>query len=127
MDKLGLRELTWVGSSLDELKGFPAAVQKLMGVALLQAQYGGKHIQAKPLKGFKGGGVLEVVEDFDGDAYRTVYTVRYSDAVYVLHAFQKKSKKGIETPKHVMDLVKSRLKMADELHEAGTAKKKGSR
>lgn len=127
MDKLGLRELTWVGSSLDELKSFPAAVQKLVGVALLQAQYGGKHIQAKPLRGFKGGGVLEVVEDFDGDAYRTVYTVRYSDAVYVLHAFQKKSKKGIETPKHVMDLVKSRLKMADELHEAGTAKKKGSR
>lgn len=127
MDKLGLRELTWVGSSLDELKSFPAAVRKLMGVALLQAQYGGKHIQAKPLRGFKGGGVLEVVEDFDGDAYRTVYTVRYSDAVYVLHAFQKKSKKGIETPKHVMDLVKSRLKMADELHEAGTAKKKGSR
>lgn len=127
MEKLEPRDLTWVGPSLDELRSFPAAVQKVMGVALLQAQYGGKPIQAKPLKGFKGAGVLEVVEDFDGDAYRTVYTVRYSDAVYVLHAFQKKSKKGIETPRPVMDLVKSRLKMADELHELRTGKRKGRR
>jgi phage-related protein len=119
------RDVTWIASSLADLRDFPDAVKQTMGVALFQAQLGGKHIQAKPLKGFKGGGVLEVIEDFDGKTYRTMYTVRYADAVYVLHAFQKKSKKGIATPKHEMDLVKARLLMAEELHRAKTSQKKG--
>ena len=108
--------IIWVSSSLDDLRRFPDAVKKLMGFALFQAQCGGKHLQAKPLRGFKGGGVLEVVEDFDGNAYRTMYTVRFADVVYVLHAFQKKSKKGIATPKHEMDVVRSRLRVAQEAY-----------
>ena len=75
-----------------------------------------KHLQAKPLRGFKGGGVLEAVEDFDGNIFRTMYTVRFADVVYVLHAFQKKSKKGIATPKHEMDVVRSRLRVAQEAY-----------
>ena len=108
--------IIWVSSSLDDLQRFPDAVKKLMGFAPFQAQCGRKHLQAKPLKGFTGGGVLEVVEDFDGNAYRTMYTVRFADVVYVLHAFQKKSKKGIATPKHEMDVVRSRLRLAQESH-----------
>jgi phage-related protein len=77
------------------------------------AQSGGKHPSAKPLKGFKGAGVLEIIEDHDGDTYRAVYTVRFAGVIYVLHVFQKKSKKRIETPKHVIDLIKSRLKTAE--------------
>lgn len=119
------KDLVWVSSSLDDLKEFPDSVRKLMGFALFQAQCGGKHDHAKPLKGFGGGGVLEVVEDFDGNAFRTVYTVRFADAVYVLHAFQKKSKKGIETPEHEMDVVRSRLRIAQESHQADVDRKEG--
>lgn len=89
-----------------------------MGYALHQAQTGGKHPDAKPLTGFKGAGVLEVVEDFDGDTFRAVYTVKLKGVVYVLHAFQKKSRKGIKTPKQDIDLVKLRLKAAEALHAA---------
>ena len=88
-----------------------------IGYALYLAQLGGKHGSAKPLKGFGGAGVLEVVEDHDGDSYRAVYTVRFSEAVYVLHAFQKKSKHGIETPPQEMDKVRARLKRAEEEYE----------
>jgi len=88
----------------------------------VEAQLGEKAETAKPLKGFGGAGVLEVVEDFDGSTYRAVYTVRFSTAVYVLHAFQKKSKKGIATPKKEIDLVKARLKLA----EADLKKETGS-
>ncbi|WP_375099857.1 MULTISPECIES: type II toxin-antitoxin system RelE/ParE family toxin [unclassified Pseudomonas] len=90
----------------------PDDVQDVFGFALHQAQVGGKHPQAKPLKGFSGAGVLEVVEDYDGDTYRAVYTVKFGAAVYALHCFQKKSTKGIETPQHDIDLIKSRLKAA---------------
>ena len=90
-----------------------------MGVALRAAQLGRKHDSSKPLKGFKGAGVLEIVEDHDGDAYRAVYTVRFPGNVYVLHVFQKKSKRGIQTPKHVMAVVKTRLKAAARDHEEG--------
>lgn len=82
------------------------------------AQAGSKDRSAKPLRGFHGAGVLEVVDDQDGDTYRAIYTVRLANAVYVLHAFQKKSKHGIATPKHVMDVVKQRLKVAEEHHAA---------
>lgn len=102
---------------MEDLRSFPDSVKQTMGLALFQAQCGGKHIQAKVLKGFKGSGVVEIVEDYDGDAYRMMYTVRFSDAVYVLHSFQKKSKKGIETPRHEMDIVRTRLRIAAELHE----------
>jgi phage-related protein len=90
----------------------PNDVVDVFGFALHLAQTGKKHDQAKPLKGFGGAGVLEVVEDHMGDTYRAVYTVKIADAVYVLHCFQKKSKSGIETPKHEMDLIRDRLKAA---------------
>jgi len=119
------RDVIWVSSSLEDLKRFPESVQKVMGFALFQAQCGGKHLQAKPLKGFGSAGVLEIVEDFDGIAFRAVYTVRFADAVYVLHAFQKRSKRGIETPKRDMDVVRSRLRMARESDRARANRREG--
>ena len=109
------KPLVWVGSSKRDLKAFPRAVQRDLGQALEIAQFGRTPAHAKPLKGFKGAGVLELVEDHDGDTYRAVYTVRLADRVYVLHAFQKKSKKGIKTPKHVSDLVRTRLREAERI------------
>jgi len=96
----------------------PNDVVDVFGFALHLAQTGKKHDQAKPLKGFGGAGVLEVVEDHMGDTYRAVYTVKIADAVYVLHCFQKKSKSGIETPKHEMNLIRDRLKAA-QAHAKG--------
>lgn len=110
-----MKPVEWVGSSLEDLKDFPDEVRGEMGFAIFEAQSGRKHVAAKPLRGFKGAGVLEVVERFDGDTYRAEYTVKFSDAVYVLHAFQKKSKKGIETPKKEMDLIDARLSRAEEI------------
>ena len=109
-----LKAVEWVGSALDDLRAFPEEVQQIVGFALYRAQQGKKHSDAKPLKGFRGSGVLEVVESFDGNAYRAVYTVKFEGIVYVLHSFQKKSKSGISTPKKDMDLVKTRLKRAEE-------------
>lgn len=111
-----LKPIEWVGSSLEDLKDFPADVRQVIGYALYLAQCGEKYPSAKPLKGFKGAGVLEVVEDFNGDTYRAIYTVRLTGAVYVLHAFQKKSKRGIATPKQDIDLIEARLKRAKEYH-----------
>jgi len=108
------KELVWVGSSRKDLQDFPKEVRSVFGVALFWAQKGGKHPQAKPLKGFKGAGVVEIVEDFDTDTYRCVYTVKFANKIYVLHAFQKKSKKGIETPKPDIDLIKERIKLVRE-------------
>ena len=112
----GERPLFWIGSSKSDLLKFPEAVKDEFGVALSVAQFGGKHPKAKPWKG-EGSGVLEVVEDHDGNAYRAVYTVRFKDAVYVLHAFQKKSTKGIKTAKTDVDLISRRLKSAKEDYE----------
>ncbi len=112
-----LKPVEWIASSLDDLKDFPEEVQQVIGYALYQAQCGEKHPDAKPLKGFKGSGVLEVVENFDGDTYRSVYTVRFEGAVYVLHIFQKKSKHGIATPKQDIELIEARLKRAKEHYE----------
>lgn len=111
-----MRELVWVGSSLDDLKEFPEVAQRGMGYARWLAQTGGKHPDAKPLKGFGGAGVLEVVDDDEGDTYRTIYTLTLSDAVYVLHAFQKKSKQGIATSQRDKKLIEQRLKWAREMH-----------
>lgn len=112
-----LKPLRFVGSSREDLRHFPKEVRTVVGAALHAAQLGGRHDHAKPLKGFGGAGVIEVVEDYDGDAYRAVYTVRFKDTVYVLHVFQKKSKRGIETPKNEMELIRSRLETARQIHE----------
>jgi phage-related protein len=111
------KPLHWVATSLADLRALPRTVQRSVGVALRAAQLGGKHGSAKPLRGFKGAGVLEVVEDHDGNTYRAVYTVRFANHVYVLHVFQKKSKKGIETPKHVIQLLRARLRAAEVDHK----------
>ena len=111
------KPLKWIGSSKEDLRRFPDEVRKPMGHALHLAQINLKPPNAKPLRGFGGASVLEVVEDHDGSAYRTVYTVKFQGIVYVLHVFQKKSKKGIETPKHEIDLIKARLKAAEEDYE----------
>ena len=105
----------WIGSSRQDLKEFPSEVRQDIGFALYRAQEGAKHPSAKPLRGFGGAGVLEVVEDFDGDTYRAVYTVKLPSAVYVLHAFQKKSKKRAETTKQDIALIRARLRWAEEL------------
>lgn len=112
-----MKALGWVGSAKADLLDFPGDVVREIGHVLFVAQIGGKHEDAKPLKGFGGASVLEVVEDYDGDAYRAVYTVRFAEIVYVLHAFQKKSKKGIATPPLEIDKIKSRLKRAEEEYE----------
>jgi len=111
-----LKPVVWVGDSLRMLKSFPAAVQDEVGFALFLAQRGEKHIAVKPLKGF-GAGVMEVVADHRGDTFRAVYTVRLADRVYVLHAFQKKSKHGIATPQVEIELIKRRLKQAIAISE----------
>lgn len=111
-----MRPVEWVGSSLEDIRTFPEPVRDDVGFAIYQAQVGMKHRDAKPLKGL-GNGVLEVVARHDGNAYRAVYTARFEKAVYVLHAFQKKSKKGIATPKQEIDLVKRRLTAAQKHYE----------
>ena len=108
-----LKPVQWVGSSKSDLKRFPDAVQDRMGFAIYQAQAGLRHRNAKPLKGF-GSGVLEVVARHDGDTFRAMYTVRFETAVYVLHAFQKKARRGIATPKQELDLVRRRLRVAEQ-------------
>ena len=109
------KPVVWLGNTLDELRKFPEEVRDEMGYALYLAQIGDKHPTAKPLKGFGSAGVLEIVDNYDGDTYRTVYTVKLAGVIYVLHAFQKKSKKGIATPKKDIDLIKKRLKLAIEI------------
>jgi phage-related protein len=106
-----------MGASKADLKTFPAEVKDVMGYALDFAQQGKKHPDAKPLKGFGGAGVLEIADDYDGDTYRAVYTVKFAEAVYVLHCFQKKSKQGIATPKQDIDLIGRRLKRAREHYD----------
>lgn len=111
-----LKPISWVGSSRRDIRGFPQVVRREIGQALYAAQVGETDPSAKPLKGFGGGSVLEVVARHDGDTWRAVYTVRFAEAVYVLHAFQKKSRRGIATPKREMDLVRQRLTEAERLH-----------
>jgi phage-related protein len=112
-----VKELIWIASSKKDLIAFPVEVRREMGHALHVAQKGSTHPNAKPLRGYGGAGVVEVVEDFDSDTFRTVYTVRFAEAIYVLHAFQKKSKRGRATPKADLDLIDARLKRAQELHD----------
>jgi phage-related protein len=117
-----LKPLVWVATTLEDLKAFPEEVRLTMGYGLYLAQVGQKHADAKPLKGFGGAGVLEVVEDFDGNAYRAVYTVKLAGVVYVLHVFQKKSKKGVKTAQADIEKIKARYRLAEELHRAAATK-----
>ena len=110
-----LKPVRWIGSSREDLKTFRRPVQRDVGEALYAAQRGVEYPSVRALKGFGGRAVLEIVAPHAGDAYRAVYTVRFHDAIYVLHAFQKKSKKGIATPQREIELVKQRLAAA-ELH-----------
>jgi phage-related protein len=111
------KPVEWIASTLDDLKDFPEDVRQAVGYALYIAQCGEKHSSVKPLKGFKGASVLEVVQNFDGDTYRAVYTIKFEKVVYVLHVFQKKSKRKIETPKQDIKTIEARLKRAKEHYE----------
>ena len=121
------KPLVWIGSSKKDLLACPDEVQQVFGYALHVAQEGRTHRQAKAMKGFGGAGVLEVVEDDDGNTFRAVYTVKLAGAVYVLHVFQKKSRHGIATPKPDIDLIKARLKLAVASHSAAPAHDKKGR
>jgi phage-related protein len=110
-----LKPVIWVGTSRKDLREFPEPVQDHMGYALFAAQRGGKHQDAKPLTGFAGAGVVEIVKDFRSDTFRAVYTVRFAGTVYVLHAFQKKSKTGRKTPKADIELITRRLREAERI------------
>jgi phage-related protein len=112
---LELKPLAWLGSAKRDLMALPEEVIDTFGYALHLAQTGKKHEQAKPLHGFGSAGVLEIVEDWRGNAYRAIYTVRFAAAVFVLHVFQKKAKSGIATPKQDMELIKLRLKAAEQI------------
>ncbi|MEZ4754351.1 MAG: type II toxin-antitoxin system RelE/ParE family toxin [Bdellovibrionota bacterium] len=107
-----LKDLHLLTRSREELMRFPESVRRDIGYALFRAQQGHKPKNAKPLKGFGGASVQEIIEDFDGDTYRAVYTVKFANAIYVLHCFQKKSKKGKSTPKQSIELIRQRLKIA---------------
>ena len=109
------KPLEWIGSAKKDLMALPTKVRKFFGHAPDFAQRGGRHDAAKTLKGFGGAGVIEVVEHDAGGTYRAVYTVKFEEAVFVLHCFQKKSKSGIATPKEDMNIIRARLKVAEAL------------
>ena len=109
------KPLEWIGSSHKELMALPSVVRRFFGFALSLAQAGDKHDAAKVLKGFGSAGVLEIVENHTGGTYRAVYTVKFPEAVFVLHCFQKKSKRGIATPKEEMDIIHARLRIVEAL------------
>jgi len=111
------KPIRWLGDSLDRLRRFPEDVKDDLGAARMWAQMGDKHADAKPMRGFGGASVLEIVENYDGDTYRAVYTVRFKERIYVLHCFQKKSKHGSETPQHDLKLIKERIEWARKLED----------
>lgn len=110
-----LKPLIWVGASLRDVRQFPGPVKDHIGYALYVAQCGGKHQDVKVLTGFGGASVLEVIKDYRGDTFRAVYTLKYAGSVYVLHAFQKKSKSGKQTPRRDIELIKQRLREAEQI------------
>jgi phage-related protein len=112
-----LKPVMWIGSSRKDLRALPAPVQDYIGYGLHLAQLGGKHRDAKTLSGFGGASVQEIIVDYDCATYRAVYTVRFADRIYVLHAFKKKSKSGIATPKSDRELIERRLKQAQEMEK----------
>lgn len=112
-----LKQLIWIGSSKKVLTALPEAIRKKFGYALQLAQQGEMPLDARPLKGFGGASVLELRGDYDGNTFRAIYTIRFARFVYVLHVFQKKSKRGIKTPANIIDLLKKRLRTAEEDYE----------
>jgi phage-related protein len=122
-DRPDPKPCVFIGSSRRDLAALPEQVRGDVGHALHEIQCGGEPISAKALKGFHGRSVLEIVEDFDGETFRAVYTVRFAGAVYVLHVFQKKAKKGVATPKHEIERIKTRLREAEEHHRAHAEKR----
>lgn len=123
---MNVRELVWIGSTRRDLRQMPKSIRVDFGHALRLAQEGQKHASVKPLKGMGSASVLEVCEDFEGDTYRAVYTVRFKDAIYVLHVFQKKSKRGVETPLRDLRLIERRLREAQEIHRLRLADGQGA-
>lgn len=115
MEKPPRKPITWMGSSKKDLRAFPQEVRREVGTALFWAEHGQLHPAAKPMKGNLRE-VTEIVSDYEGDTFRAMYTTRIGDEVYVLHAFQKKSKKGVATPQHELDVIQGRLKAARQLH-----------
>jgi phage-related protein len=113
LEAVAAKPVVWVGSSKENLKAFPEPVQQGVGYALWFAQIGSKHPHAKVLRGFGGAGVVEIIEDWDGNTYRAVYTVKFTEFVYVLHCFQKKSKREAKTPPGDIASIRSRLRMAE--------------
>ena len=109
------KPLVWIGSSKRDLVALPVPIRKFFGHALDFAQRGDKHEAAEVLKGFGGAGVLEIIKDGRGGTYRAVYTIKFKEAVFVLHVFQKKSKQGIATPKSDLDIIRERLKVAEHM------------
>lgn len=112
------KPIDFVGTAREDLRAVPRPARVVVGVALYEAEQGKKHPDAKPLRGFKGAGVVEVVANHDGDTYRAVYTVRLRHAIYVLHCFQKKSTHGIATSKNDMELIERRLRAAEAIDRA---------
>jgi phage-related protein len=119
VDAPSSKTLVWLGSSRKDFREFPDDAKSEMGYALFVAQCGGRHRKAKALSGFGGAGVVEIVVYHRGDAFRTVYAVRFASAIYVLHAFQKKSKKGVATPQADIRVIEQRLREAERLHQGG--------
>ena len=117
------KPVVWVASSKKDFLHFPDEMKRVMGYGLHLAQVGEKPDNAKPLKGFGGANILEIINEDPSGTYRTVYTVQFKEAIFVLHAFQKKSKQGIKTPKSEIDLIKNRLKQAQEMYTEITKKK----
>ncbi|HEV2616643.1 MAG TPA: type II toxin-antitoxin system RelE/ParE family toxin [Candidatus Acidoferrales bacterium] len=120
-----VKAVVWIGSTRADLASFPEDVKDAIGYAIYIAQRGGKHADAKPMRGFGSAGILEIIGDHAGDTYRAVYTVRLAGRIYVLHVFQKKSKAGIKTPKPEIELIRSRLKRAEEEHARWLGAPKG--
>ena len=121
------KPVIWIGSSLRDVREFPERVKDRIGYALFVAQQGAKHDDAKPLTGYGSAKVLEIVADHSTDAYRAVYWVVFVDAVYVLHAYQKKSQAGRETPKPDRELIEKRLKDARQIAAERRRAKKGTK
>ncbi len=119
MDEPRPKGLVWVGPTRKEMRALPEAVRRAFGLALYAVQCGETPPAAKPLRGFSGAGVLELVEDHRGGTFRAVYTVRFRERIYVLHVFQKKSTQGIATPQKEIALIRQRLRIAEQLHSAG--------
>ncbi len=115
-----------MGNTRKTVSGLPKAVRQVIGQALYAAQLGTRHVDTKPLKGFAGAGVVEIIADHEGDTYRGIYTVKLAGVVYVLYAFQKKSKRGIKTPKKEIELIRPRLKFAEQHYQENYSRDKGT-